>query len=179
MKTNVQARWLKVSWVVTLLALVGGLMATPWVLANDRGANSDDPATPRRSDTESESESGHEASEKAMQVFYLEVVTKDVDGVVAAYEAASGVKFSEPVAGLGGARTASMPNGGMVGVRPQLRETEDPVVRPYWLVDDIKAALERAAKAGGEVAHPPLEIPGIGTFAIYLQGGNDHGLWEK
>ncbi|HEY0670976.1 MAG TPA: hypothetical protein VGD27_01855 [Longimicrobiales bacterium] len=30
----------------------------------------------------------------------------------------------------------------------------------------------------GVVAHEPLEIPGRGTFAIYLQGGNDHGLWQ-
>ena len=36
----------------------------------------------------------------------------------------------------------------------------------------------RVLEAGGEVAHPPLEIPGHGTFAIYLQGGNDHGLWQ-
>lgn len=25
---------------------------------------------------------------------------------------------------------------------------------------------------------PPLEIPGKGTFAIYIQGGVDHGLWQ-
>ena len=24
----------------------------------------------------------------------------------------------------------------------------------------------------------PMGIPGHGTFAIYLQGGNDHGLWQ-
>jgi hypothetical protein len=24
----------------------------------------------------------------------------------------------------------------------------------------------------------PLEIPGKGTFAIYLQGDVDHGLWQ-
>jgi predicted enzyme related to lactoylglutathione lyase len=59
-----------------------------------------------------------------------------------------------------------------------MRETEEPVVRPYWLVDDIDAAVAAAVQAGGEVAHPPTEIPGRGTFAIYLQGGNDHGLWQ-
>jgi predicted enzyme related to lactoylglutathione lyase len=53
------------------------------------------------------------------------------------------------------------------------------VVRPYWLVDDIKAAVAAAIQAGGELAHPPLEIPGHGTFAIYLQGGIDHGLWQR
>jgi predicted enzyme related to lactoylglutathione lyase len=59
-----------------------------------------------------------------------------------------------------------------------LRETEEPVVRPYWLVDDIAAAVAAVVQAGGEIAIPPMEIPGHGTFAIYLQGGNDHGLWQ-
>ncbi len=49
-----------------------------------------------------------------------------------------------------------------------LRETEEPVVRPYWRVDDIDAAVAAAVQAGGEVAHPPLEIRGHGKFAIYL-----------
>ncbi|MCG6990067.1 MAG: hydroxylase, partial [Gemmatimonadetes bacterium] len=35
-----------------------------------------------------------------------------------------------------------------------------------------------AVEAGAEVAHPPLEIPGHGTFAIYIQGGVHHGLWQ-
>lgn len=63
-----------------------------------------------------------------------------------------------------------------MGVRAALRETEEPVVRPYWLVADIHTALAAAVQAGGEIAHPPMEIPRHGTFAIYLQGGNDHGL---
>ena len=52
-------------------------------------------------------------------------------------------------------------------------------MRPYWLVKDIKAAVAAAQKAGGQVAIGPLEIPGHGKFAIYVQGGVDHGLWEK
>ena len=28
------------------------------------------------------------------------------------------------------------------------------------------------------VAHPAMEIPGKGTFAIYIQGDADHGLWQ-
>jgi predicted enzyme related to lactoylglutathione lyase len=102
-----------------------------------------------------------------------------VDDVCAAYSAAGGVTFSKPDAGLGGARTAPMPGGGMVGVRAPLRETEAPIVRPYWLVKDIKAAVAAAQKAGGELAVEPTEIPGHGTFAIYVHGDVDHGLWEK
>jgi hypothetical protein len=59
-----------------------------------------------------------------------------------------------------------------------LRDTEKPVVRPYWLLDDIKAALDAATKQGAFVALPPLEIPGKGTFAIHIQGNVDHGLGQ-
>lgn len=113
-----------------------------------------------------------------MEIQYLEIVTEDVDAVIAAYTSALDVQFGEPEAGLGGARTASLAGGGLVGVRAPLREDEDPVVRPYWLVPDIDAALATAVQAGGQTAHPPLEIPGYGTFAIYYQAGNDHGLWQ-
>lgn len=113
-----------------------------------------------------------------MKIQYLEVVTRDVDAVCAAYAAASGAAFGDPDAGLGNARTMAMPGGGLVGVRAPLHQSETPVVRPYWLVDDIEAALAAAVEAGGEIAHPAMAIPGHGTFAIYIQGGVHHGLWK-
>ena len=111
-----------------------------------------------------------------MQIRYLEIVTKEVDAVCATYAAVHGVRFGEPDPGRGNARTAALPGGGLLGVRAPMRDTEEPVVRPYWLVDDIEAAVASAVKAGGEVAHPPMEIPGGGKFAIYIQGGINHGL---
>lgn len=113
-----------------------------------------------------------------MKVHYLEIVTKDVDAVCASYAAAHNVQFSAPDANLGGARTASMQGGGLVGVRAPLRNNEDPVVRPYFLVDDINAAVEAAVAAGGQLAVPPMKLGSHGTCAIYLQGGTDHGLWQ-
>ena len=113
-----------------------------------------------------------------MPIQYLEVVTEEVDAVCAAYGAATGLEFGEPDPGLGNARTASLPGGGLVGVRAPLREDEEPVVRPYWLVDDIQAALAAAAGAGGVIALPPMKLPGHGSCAIYIQGGVDHGLWQ-
>ncbi len=113
-----------------------------------------------------------------MKIHYLEIVTREAEAVCAAYAAANGAQFSEPDAGLGNARTSALPGGGFLGVRAPLHESEAPVVRPYWLVEDIEAALAAAVKAGGEVAHPPLALPGHGTFAIYIQGGIHHGLWQ-
>lgn len=113
-----------------------------------------------------------------MKIHYLEIVTTDVDAVCAAYEAALDTTFAPPDPLLGGARTAPLPDGGSIGVRAPLRDTEESAVRPYLLVDDIEAALEAACHQGASVAHRPLEIPGKGTFAIYVQGNVDHGLWQ-
>lgn len=113
-----------------------------------------------------------------MQVQYLEIVTNEVDAVCATYEQLHGVTFGAGDDGLGGARTASLPDGGLLGVRAPMHETEEPVVRPYLLVDDIEAAASAAVEAGAEIAHPPMAIPGHGTFAIFIQGGIHHGLWQ-
>jgi hypothetical protein len=85
---------------------------------------------------------------------------------------------ASPKAGLGNARTATLASGGLIGVRAPMHESEEPVVRPYWLVDDVKAAARAAADSGGEIVHPPIELPGHGTFANYIQGGIHHGLWQ-
>lgn len=113
-----------------------------------------------------------------MQIRYLEIVTPDVDGVCALYAASLGVGFGEPVPELGMARTADLPGGGQLGVRAPMRDTEEPVVRPYALVDDVEAATAAAAEAGAEVAMPPMELPGQGRFSIVIQGGIHQGFWQ-
>lgn len=113
-----------------------------------------------------------------MKVQYLEIVTPEVDAVCASYAAACNTEFGPPDPMLGNARTADLADGGMIGVRAPMHESEDPVIRPYWLVPDAQAAVDAAAAAGAEIAHPPLEIPGKGTFAIYIQGGVHHAVWQ-
>ena len=116
---------------------------------------------------------------RVVPIQYLEIVTPEVDATCAAYAAAHGVRFSPPDPALGDARTAPLPGGGLVGVRAPLRETEEPVVRPYWLVDDIAAAYRAALESGGEPALPPMSLPGHGQCAIYFRGRIEHGLWQK
>lgn len=113
-----------------------------------------------------------------MQIHYLEVVTADVEATCASLARQHDVEFSAPVPELGNARTASLAGGGRLGVRAPMRPTEDPVVRPYVLVDDIEACVAAAEAGGGEIALPPMEIPGHGRFAIYIQGGIHYGLWQ-
>lgn len=109
---------------------------------------------------------------------YLEIVTPKVDETCAALGKVHGVTFSEPVPNLGNARTATMKDGGRIGVRGPMRPDEEPVVRPYILTKDIEAAVKAAQEAGAEIAMPAMEIPGEGKFAIYILGGIDHGLWQ-
>ena len=87
-----------------------------------------------------------------MQIQYLEIVTKDVDAVCATYAQLHGVTFGDGDAGLGGARTAALPDGGLLGVRAPMHEAEEPVVRPYLLVDDVEAAARRLGAAGFDVS---------------------------
>lgn len=113
-----------------------------------------------------------------MHIHYLEIVTPEVDATCAAYEQLQEVTFGKADPGLGNARTATLSNGGIIGVRAPMHESEAPVIRPYLLVNDIDKAVAAVVNAGGEIAHPPLEIPGYGKFAIYFQGGIQHGLWQ-
>ena len=116
--------------------------------------------------------------ESTVNVHYLEIVTPEVGATCDALEKVQGVSFGEPISELGHARTALTDDGGRIAVRAPMRETEEPVVRPYLLVADIEAAVDAARAAGGEIAMPPTEIPGQGTFAIYSLGGIQHGLWQ-
>ena len=113
-----------------------------------------------------------------MKVRYLEIVTPDADVVLAQYEKLHGIKFGEPDPSLGGARTAKLEGGGTMAIRGPMHDGEKPVVRPYVLVEDIKASVEQAAAAGGEIAVPPMPIPGHGTCAIFFLGGIECGLWQ-
>lgn len=113
-----------------------------------------------------------------MKIYYYEIVTKDVDALCDTYSLLHDVTFSESDPILGGARTASLANGGKIGIRAPLRDTEEPVVRNYMLVEDIQSTVEKAAKSGAEVAVPPMELPGHGICAIIIQGGIESGFWQ-
>lgn len=116
--------------------------------------------------------------ENAMRIQYLEIVTPDMDGVCSQYSNVMGVEFSEPIQELGGARTASLDGGGILGIRKPLRENELPVVRPYLLVENIERSVAEAAQLGATVALPPMMLPGHGICAIVIQGGIECGLWQ-
>lgn len=109
---------------------------------------------------------------------YLEIVTPEVDAVCDLYCQVHGVTFGEPDPDLGGARTAALPSGGWVGIRPPLRSTETPVVRPYMRVDDLEAAVAAAVGTGAKVAIRSMQVGRHGRCAIVIRGGIEAGLWQ-
>jgi predicted enzyme related to lactoylglutathione lyase len=115
---------------------------------------------------------------ESMKIQYVEIVTPDVDAVCAVYVELHGVSFSDPDQNVGGARTAGLEDGVTLGVRSPMHAGEKPVVRPYILVEDIDAAVEKAEKAGAQTIVPPMPIPGKGKCAIVYQGGIELGLWQ-
>lgn len=116
---------------------------------------------------------------ESMQVHYLEIVCRDVAAQVAVLERVHGWSFGAPVADLGQARTARAADGRMIGVRAPLAEHEQPIVRTYLAVDDIAAAVKQAEAAGALIAYPPTQQGATGTWAIYMLGDVQMGLWQQ
>jgi len=114
-----------------------------------------------------------------MRVHYLEIVCRDVAAQCAALEQVHGLSFGPAVAELGHARVAEAPDGSQVGVRAPLAEHEQPIVRTYLEVGDIARAVKEAESAGAVIAYPPTQQGDTGTWAIYILGNVQIGLWQR
>lgn len=161
-----------------LLAPAG--LATSLIGCNQSGVVVSDPPDPAAVDTNSKDEQSNQSNAKnSMKIHYLEIVTPDVEAICSQYASLQGISFSDPNVHLGGARTATLDNGGTLGVRAPMHDQETPVVRPYVLVEDIKAAVTSAVEAGAKVIVPPMEIPNFGMCAIVVLGGIECGFWQE
>lgn len=114
-----------------------------------------------------------------MAVHYLEIVSNDVDILTALYQRMLGVSFGPPEPALGQARVASQADGTLVGIRKPLAAHEQPIIRAYFAVEDIQQAAKKAERQGATIAYPPTRQAQWGTFAIIIQGGVEHGLWQR
>ena len=123
--------------------------------------------------------STEEPNQPKLRVHYLEIVCRDVAAQCAVLEKVHGISFGPPVAEMGNARTAEVPNGSGIGVRAPLAEHEQPIVRTYLEVDDIAKAVKDAESAGAVVAYPPTKQGDTGTWAIYILNDIQMGLWQR
>lgn len=124
-------------------------------------------------------ETPDEKGQTNMRVHYVEIVCEDVAAQCAALERVHGVSFGPAMADLGQARVAEAPNGSLIGVRAPLAQHEQPVIRTYLEVEDIARAVEEAEAAGAMIAYTPTEQGDTGTWAIYILGDVQIGLWQQ
>ncbi len=114
-----------------------------------------------------------------MAVYYLEIVSNDVDALVGLYQHVHGLSFGPPDPDLGQARVATQADGALVGIRKPLAAHEQPIMRTYFAVKDIQRALKEAEESGATTAYPPTRQGTRGIFAIVIQGNLEHGLWQR
>ncbi len=114
-----------------------------------------------------------------MAVRYLEIVSSDAEDLTELYQRLHGLSFGPPDPDLGQARVAIQADGALVGIRAPLAAHEQPIMRTYLAVEDIQAAVNRAEESGATTAYPPTQQGKQGTFAIVIQGGVEHGLWQR
>jgi predicted enzyme related to lactoylglutathione lyase len=74
---------------------------------------------------------------------------------------------------------ATQADGNLVGIRKPLAAHEQPIMRSYLAVEDIQEAVKKAEAHGAAVAYPPTRQGRRGTFAIVIQSGVQHGLWQR
>ena len=113
-----------------------------------------------------------------MAVHYVEIVSNDVDQLVALYQGMHGLSFGPPDPDLGQARVATQADGALVGIRKPLAAHEQPITRTYFAVEDMQRAVKKAEESGATIAYPPTRQGDRGTFAILIHGGVEHGRWQ-
>ncbi len=111
--------------------------------------------------------------------YYLEIVSNDVEALCAVYEAVHQLSFGPEDPDLGQARVAVMPDGSLLGIRAPMADHEKPTMRTYITVEDIESAAKKAEESGALIAYPPTKQGDRGTFAIFIQGEVEHGLWQR
>jgi hypothetical protein len=114
-----------------------------------------------------------------MRIHYLEIVCRDVPAQCSAMERVHGLSFGPPVADLGQARVAKRSDGSLIGVRAPLAAHEQPITRTYLETQDIAKAVKDAEAAGAQIAYPPTRQGDTGTWAIYVLGDVQIGLWQR
>jgi len=99
---------------------------------------------------------------------WYELITPDVDGAQGFY--ADVIGWSVAPGGMPGIdyRIAAAPDGDAIaGLMQSPPEYDGPTMwRAYLEVGDVDAEVEAIVAAGGELAMPPMDVPGVGRMAM-------------
>ncbi|QSA96576.1 VOC family protein [Methylococcus sp. EFPC2] len=105
-----------------------------------------------------------------------ELLTTDVDGAKRFYGALFGWQFDEVNPAGFPYYLAKLDGGERAGIMavPPSAQGAPPHWGSYVTVDDVDATAAKVVELGGQVCVPPMDIPGVGRFAIVTdpQGAN-------
>jgi predicted enzyme related to lactoylglutathione lyase len=110
-------------------------------------------------------------------VCYQEIVTPNALQLRKLFEHSFNWTFTT-VDALGNAHVADLPEGGRIGIRQPMSDTEQAITRLYVLVDNLAESIKDVRDLGGVILLEKMELAGQGTIAIYEAGGIEHGLWQ-
>lgn len=105
------------------------------------------------------------------RIWWSELMTRDPDAAKAYYAATCGWAFEEmPMEGGEDYHCALQDGRPTAGIMDMTGLTEMDGVPPHWFtyiaVDDVDAAAEATAQAGGTIIRPPFDVAGVGRIVI-------------
>jgi predicted enzyme related to lactoylglutathione lyase len=111
---------------------------------------------------------------------HVELTTPDPDKAKSFYQALLGWKLNDVEMGPVGIYTLIDPGEGTGGGIMRSPAPDVPTAwLPYVLVDDIRAATDKATGLGATLCHEVTEVPGTGWFSIIQDPtGATIGLWQ-
>ena len=104
-----------------------------------------------------------------------ELHTRDVEGAKAFYAALFGWTPDDQDMGGMSYTIFNLGDTGIAGamtMRPDVPDGVPAFWLTYFAVDDCEASVAKAQELGGSVMSPPMDIPGVGRFALL---GDPHG----
>ena len=111
---------------------------------------------------------------------HVELATTDIDKAKSFYQSLFSWKLQDM--DMGGGTTYTMINVGEGtggGMMKQPVPGAPSAWLPYALVDDVKAATEKAKSLGAKVMRDVTEVPNAGSFSIIIDPtGAALGLWQ-
>ncbi len=110
---------------------------------------------------------------------WIDLDTSDPERARAFYAALFGWEFEEGGPEYGGYAQITKDGHQIGGIMPHQGDGPADMWSVYLAVTDANAAAARVATAGGQVIVEPMEIPGMGRFAFFLDpAGGGIGAWQ-
>lgn len=108
---------------------------------------------------------------------YVDIGSPDPDATGAFYSALLGWTVEDLGPDAGGYRMARIDGADVAGIGPQ-QAPGPPFWTTYVSVDDVDATAKKVEAAGGSVLAPPMDIPGGGRIAVFMDpNGAAFSVW--